>query len=71
MYKSIFESKIFLDYQRKMLIHVEIHKDQDSLITSVEGVFTGVKQCLTKQTDDIEKQKHMLIKIDEAVIDLK
>ena len=56
MYKSIFESEIFLDYH---------------LIASVEGVLPGVKLCLTKQTDAIEKQKYMLIKIDEDVIDLK
>ena len=40
-----------------MLIHFETHKDQDSLISSVEGVLPGVKQCLTKQTGVIEKTK--------------
>ena len=54
-----------------MLIHIDSNKDQDSLIASVEGVLPGVKQCLTKQTDAIEKQKDILIKIDGDVIDLK
>ena len=54
-----------------MLIHIDSNKDQDSLIASVEGVLPGVKECLTKQTNDIEKQKYLLIKIDEDVIDLK
>ena len=70
-YKSIFESELFLDYQRKMLIHVTTNKDKDSFIASVEGVLPGVKQCLTDQTDAIEKQKVMLTKIDGDVIDLK
>jgi len=70
-YKSIFESELFLDYQRKMLIHIDSNKDQDSLMASVEGVLPGVKQCITKQTNAIEKQKDLLIKIDEDVIDLK
>ena len=48
-----------------MFIHIETNKDQDSLIVSVEGVLPGVKQCLTKQTNAIEKQKYLLIKIDE------
>ena len=57
MYKSIYESEIFFDYQRNMLIHIESHNDQDFSIALVEGVLPGVKQCLTKQTDTIEKQK--------------
>ena len=42
-YESIFESELFLDYQRKMLIHVTTNKDKDSFIASVEGVLPGVK----------------------------
>ena len=71
MHKSIFESNLFLDYQRKILIHIENHKVHDSLLASVEGVLSGVKQCLSKQTDAIEKRETMLSKIDEDVIDLK
>ena len=71
MYKSIFQSETFLDYQREMLVHIETHKDQDYLIVSVEGVLPGIKEYLTKQTDTIENQKRMLIKIDKDVIDLK
>ena len=71
MHKSIFESNLFLDYQRKILIHIENHKVHDSLLASVEGVLSGVKQCLSKQTDAIEMQETILTKIDEDIIDLK
>ena len=71
MHKSIFESNLFLDYQSKMLVHIEKHKVHDSLLSSVEGVLTSVKQCLSKQTDAIKKQETILSKIDEDVIDLK
>ena len=54
-----------------MLVHIEKHKVNDSLLSSVEGVLTSVKQCLSKQTDAIEKQETILSKIDEDVIDLK
>ena len=54
-----------------MLVHIEKHKVNDSLLSSVEGVLASVKQCLSKQTDAIEKQETILSKIDEDVIDLK
>ena len=71
MFRNIFQSKLFFYYQSKMLIYIESHEYQDSLLTSVERVLSGVKQCISNQTDTIEKQEHMLTKIDDNTIDLK
>ena len=54
-----------------MLVHIEKHKVNDSLLSSVAGVLTSLKHSLSKQTDAIEKQETILSKIDEDVIDLK
>ena len=43
MFRNIFQSKLFFYYQSKMLIHIKSHEDQDSLLTSVERVLSGVK----------------------------
>ena len=71
MFRNIFQSKLFLYYQSKMFIRIESHEDQDSLLTSVERVLPSVKQCISNQTATIEKQEHMLTKIDDNIIDSK
>ena len=71
MFRNVLEPKLFFDYQRKMLVHIESYENQDLLLVSVEVVLPSVKHCLSKQTDAIKTQENILMKIDDNLIDLK